>query len=428
MNSSDHPASWYAANRWPDAIRAPATGTIETDICVVGGGFAGLHVARLLSLRGHAVTLLERRRIGWAASGRNGGFVGAGYAQRASAIIARVGEAHARDLHTLSREGVELVRKASFDEDPLLIMGTGKLSVYRTDQGLGFAPAVKAVAEKLGSSGEPWNVAQVREVARSTRYFQGIHDPVAFQVHPLNLALALARQIERAGGLIHENSAAIGLAADGAGWQVTTTDRGRIRARHVVLAGNADLGRVHQPAAHALLPVATYVAVTQKLGKDIADAVRWRGAISDTRRAGDYYRIVDDDRLLWGGRITTDTREPQALRAMMRADVQSVYPQLRMVEIAYAWPGLMGYAIHLMPHVARLRKGLWLSSAFGGHGVAQTAAAAIAIAGAITDDDDRLRLFAPWPVSWAGGFLGRVATQGAYWWMQARDWIDERKP
>src|SRR5262249_56358009 len=154
--------------------------------------------------------------------------------------------------------------------------------------------------------------------------------------------------------------------------------RGEADARRVVLAGNADLGRVHR-LSRAVLPVAPYVAVTGKLGPQLNEAIRFRGAIGDTRRAGDYYRIVDGDRLLWGGRITTDTREPRQLRAMMRADILAVYPQLDGLEIEYAWPGLMGYALHKMPQVGEIEPGLWACTAFGGHGVAQTAADAAAL-------------------------------------------------
>jgi glycine/D-amino acid oxidase-like deaminating enzyme len=427
MADTDYPASWYAATRDSSPDRASLSGRIEADVAVVGGGFAGLHTARLLAMRGRKVALIERRRIGWGASGRNGGFVSAGFAARSGALIDRLGIDHARKLYAQSQRGVAIVRTA-MDElgRPDIRMGSGKLTVSRTDQGAGFADRTRALAERLGASFEPWETDRVRAVIATPRYHQAIHDPQSFHLHPLNFALALAHDIERLGGKLYERSDARGLQRQGAVWRLQTAD-GEVAARHVVLAGNADLGHVHRRIACAVLPVATYVAVTAKIGARLADFIRWTGAISDTRRAGDYYRIVDGDRLLWGGRITTDTREPSRLREMMRRDILAVYPALGDVRIEYAWPGIMGYAPHMMPQVGKIEPGLWVCSAFGGHGVAQTAAGADALAAAIAGEDDRYKLFQPFGTGWAGGPLGRIATQLVYWKLQASDWWDEAR-
>ena len=427
MAEYDYPASWYAATRDSDEARAPLAAQEEADVAIVGGGFAGLHTARLLAQQGKRVVLLERRRIGWGASGRNGGFVGPGYAQRSGALIDQLGLDHARQLYTQSQRGVAIVRDAISELGrPDILMGTGKLSVSRTDQGAGFADRTHRLAEQLGAAFEPWETSQVRAVLTTARYHQAIHDPTSFHIHPLNLALALAKDIERQRSAIHEGTEAIALARGGSFWRVETP-RGSVRVPHVVLAGNADLGAVQPRIARAVLPVATYVAVTEKLGPRLGEAIRWTGAISDTRRAGDYYRIVDGDRLLWGGRITTDTTEPPRLRDMMRRDILSVYPQLGHIDIAHAWPGIMGYAPHKMPQVGEVEPGLWICSAFGGHGVAQTAAGADAVAAGILGDPSRCHLFAPFGTGWAGGAAGRAATQLAYWGLQMRDWWDEKR-
>jgi gamma-glutamylputrescine oxidase len=427
MADTDYPASWYAATRDSSPDRAPLSGRTEADVAVVGGGFAGLHTARLLAMRGLSVVLVERRRIGWGASGRNGGFVGAGFAARSAALIDKLGLDHARKLYAQSQRGVEIVR-AAIDGlgRPDIRMGMGKLTVSRTDQGAGFADRTRALAERLGAGFEPWETARVRALIVTGRYHQAIHDPKSFHIHPLNFALALARDIEGLGGELYERTDAVGLERQGATWRLRTAD-GEIAARHVVLAGNADLGPVQSRIARAVLPVATYVAVTAKLGPGLAELIRWAGAISDTRRAGDYYRVVDGDRLLWGGRITTDTREPPRLREMMRSDILAVYPTLGEVGIDYAWPGIMGYAPHLMPQVGEIEPGLWVCSAFGGHGLAQTAAGADVLAAAIAGEDDRYKLFRPFGTGWAGGPLGRIATQLVYWKLQANDWWDEKR-
>ena len=427
MGDSAYPASWYAATRDASADRPRLAARIEADVAIVGGGFAGLHSARLLALQGRRVALVERHRIGWGASGRNGGFVGPGYAERSGALIDRLGLDHARRLYAQSQRGVALVREAiEALARPDLRMGTGKLSVSRTDQGPGFADRTRALAEKLGATFEPWDIGRVRALLDTARYHQAIHDPSSFHVHPLNLALALAADIEARGGTIHEGTEATGLVHESRLWRLQTP-LGEIVAPHVVLAGNADLGRLQPRIARAVLPVATYVAVTAKMGPGLAQAIRWSGAISDTRRAGDYYRVIDGDRLLWGGRITTDTREPAHLREMMRGDILSVYPQLADVRIEYAWPGIMGYAPHKMPQVGELQPGLWVCSAFGGHGLAQTAAGADAVAAGILGDDSLWRLFTPFGTGWAGGLLGQAATQLAYWGLQARDRWDEMR-
>jgi gamma-glutamylputrescine oxidase len=423
----DYVPSWYAATRDPAPDRPPLAGRLDCDVAIVGGGFAGLHSARLLAQKGRKVAVVERHRVGWGASGRNGGFVSPGYAARIDVLLDKLGADKARELYLLSQEGVAIVRDAIRDFGrPDIVMGKGKLTVSRVDKGPGHYPDVaRRLSRDLGASVFAWDTGEVRALLRTERYFQALFNPESFHIHPLNLVLALAADIERRGGAIHESTAATGLERAGESWRLRT-DAGEIVARHVVLAGSAHLGRVRPRVAASVLPVATFIAVTAKLGPRLAEAVRWPGAISDTRRAGNYYRVVDGDRLLWGGAITTDTREPAHLRRDMQRDIASVYPQLGEVAIDHAWPGIMGYALHKMPQVGEIEPGLWICTAFGGHGLAQTAAAASVIASGIAREDERWRMFAPFGLDWAGGPFGKVGVQLTYWGMQARDWAEER--
>ena len=183
---------------------------------------------------------------------------------------------------------------------------------------------------------------------------------------------------------------------------------------------------VDAPIAATVLPISTYVAVTEPLGERLFEAVRYSGAVADTRRNGDYYRIVGDDRLMWGGRISARTSTPWRLKSALRHDILKVYPQLGAFEIDYAWSGTMAYAVHKMPQIGELAPGYWLASAFGGHGLNTTAMAGEMIARAILDGDDRWRLFSPYELVWAGGRLGRAAAQSMFWSMQLRDTLKEK--
>ncbi len=157
------------------------------------------------------------------------------------------------------------------------------------------------------------------------------------------------------------------------------------------------------------------------------DAITYRGCISDNRRAGDYYRLVDDgQRLLWGGRITTQRSEPKALAALLKQDIAKIYPQLTELETDYAWSGLMGYCVHKMPVLRELEPGLWTATATGGHGLNTTATIGKVVAEAVAGMSDRHKLFVPFKAQWGGGLLGRLGTQMSYWAMQAQDRWDER--
>lgn len=423
--STEYPPSWYAATRWPAPARPALEGRAHADVAIVGGGFAGLHLARLLAMRGRRVALLERRRTGWGASGRNGGFVSPGFAESSALLVRRLGAGRARALFAHSQAGVRLVEQAIEQLGrPELVMGRGQLTCRRSPGGPGFSDEVRSLAEALGARFEPWTAKQVRAALSTGRYHEAIHDPEAFQIHPLNFALALAQDLSARGAQVFEASSVESIARERGAW-VARTARGQVEAAELVLAGNADLGPLHGALGRSVLPVATYVAVTEPLGPALAGCVRWGGAVTDTRRACDYFRVVDGDRLLWGGRITTDTREPRGLRELMRRHVLAVFPQLADVKIEHAWPGVMGYARHKMPFIGRLEPGLWMSSAYGGHGVGQTAAGALLLADAITEGDDEWRRYQAFPLRWAGGAAGRLATQAVYWWMQARDALEE---
>jgi gamma-glutamylputrescine oxidase len=419
-------ATWYAATMVEAPQRTALAGDVDVDVCVIGAGLAGLTAARELARRGWSVAVLEAQRVAWNASGRNAGLVAPGFAERLEAIVERVGLRRAKELWALSTAGADYVRATIREtEMPGVEPVNGWLTVRRTDDEEAVLRLVAMLRVDFGVNAEACPTEEVREVLRTPVYYQAVHMPEAFHVHALNYALGLAAAAERAGARIYEESSAIALDVLGVRKRVETRT-GRVRANHIVLAGGPHLGEVFPRIAGTVVPVASYVATTAPLGERLAEAITYPGVIADTRRAGDYYRVIGGDRLMWGGRITTRVSPPRRLPKLLRRDIVRVYPQLADVQIEYAWSGTMSYAVHKMPQIGELSPGVWLAGAFGGHGLNTTAMAGDLIARAIIERDDRWRLFSAYELVWAGGKIGPAAAQLLYWSMQLRDAIEER--
>ena len=421
--------SWYARTL-SDATDYPALeGEREADVCIIGAGLAGLTAASELARSGKRVIVLEAERIGWGASGRNGGFVSPGYAASLSLISLYAGAERAKALYRLSIEGADMVRGNvdALDARDACKPVHGKIGVMRHPARDALMQRRDQLARDFGYEVAYMPRDDVRAVLRSDKYFDALHDPQAFHFHPLNYARALARDIIAHGGAIFENSAVIGAVLDAPEKRLRTIG-GSVRARDVVLAGGGYTTDLVPELRRAYLPIATYVLLTEPALGRIAQAVTSPCAISDNRRANDYYRLVDDGRrLLWGGRMTTRRAEPRDLAALLRKTMVSTYPQLSDLRVEIAWSGLMSYARHLMPQIGRLREGVYYCTAFGGHGLNTTAIGGRVVAEAITGESDRIRLFEPFGLAWNGGPFGTAAVQLTYWSYQARDWWKERR-
>ena len=415
--------TWYEATTNRGEMRVPLRGTVYADVCVIGGGLAGLTTALELSRRKKKVVLLEAKLLAWGASGRNGGFVSNGFAEGIKNVQKRVGLEAARALYSLSRNGSEYVRSEIASGDPAIKMGEAWIVALRHRDNGGLKSYRDMMARDYDEDFQFLSPEQTREKLNSARYFESIYNRRALHFHPLRYSLMLARKAEKSGAILHENTQALSVEKQGNEWSVRTTD-GEVVAQHVVHCVSSLDRNIHKPSGRAVLPVATYVAVTEPL---IQDGVRTSAAVADTRRAGNYYRLIDEGRLLWGGRITTRVSEPSRLAEEMKGDMLATYPQLGNPRVDYSWAGLMGYALHKMPLIGRDIEGQWFATAFGGHGMNTTAMAGQLLARAIADRDDEYRRFAPFAPLWAGGQLGRAGVQVSYWWMQLRDRIDEAR-
>ncbi len=412
--------TWYEATATRSTAALPLSQKLKADVCVVGGGLAGLTTCLELARAGLSVALLEKSSIGSGASGRNGGFVSNGFALGMEDVESHVGLDAARALYDLSRKGTDYVRREVAPTDK---MGDGWIVASRHDDHGGLKAHGQAMQQQYAEELQHFSTDETRQRLASPRYFESLLYPKAFHIHPLRYCLALAAKARLADAIIFENSPVISSQKSGSEFLIKTA-HGEVRARHVVHCVSSTGRAVHKPSGRAVLPVATYIAVTEPLEQN---SINTHSAIADTRRAGDYYRLIDQGRILWGGRITTRVSPPSRLAWRMKQDMLATYPALGDPKIEHSWAGLMGYALHKMPLIGRDAEGQWFATAFGGHGLNTTAMAGLILASAIADGDDSYRRFVPFAPQWAFGQLGRLGVQGSYWLMQIKDKRDESR-
>ena len=408
-------ATYYDATAVPAPDRPPLRGVVETETCVVGGGLAGLSVALDLAERGRPVVLVEADSLGWGASGRNGGFVVAGFPGGNLPLVDAVGPAAARSLFDLSRMGQALLSERI---DRYALPGVGKrmgaLRCAMRGQEAVLERQRRALADIFGVGVEVWPAGRVRQHLATDRYGGGLYNPDSFAVHSLNLALGLAAAAEGQGARLFAGSPAIALRSDRPE-KVVRTAAGEVRARHLVVACGGYIGGLNLRLAAATVPIATFAAVTEPLGAMLDAAIATPLAISDMQFATNYYRRIDGDRLMWGGRVKAWEPGAAAIARGLAADMAAFYPGLASARFAFVWSGLMSYLRHHMPSIGRLGEGLWYATGFGGLGLALTSMAGRLLGAAIDEGDTRWRAFARFGLPFAGGPLGRIPAQVVYW-------------
>ena len=417
-SNDDTAAGWYEATRVASRERPRLNYDLDVDVCVIGGGLAGLTVAREVARRRWSVAVLEAKHLAGAASGRNTGFVLPGFTENIETMVERIGLDHAKQLWALSERGLDYVRRAIEETGmPGVDPTPGWLHVSKTDN----SKQIDAEVERLrwiGANVEAWPKDRVRAVLPNRRYFGALHFPGAIHIHPLNYALGITADAEKSGARIFEDTAVESIDASGMRKRIHTQGA-RVRADHVVLACNVGLGELVPRLSATLLPITTFVLVTEPIAR-LGEIVHYRGAVSDTNRADNHYRIVGGgqtggERLQWSGRMRAWEADPRWVKRGLLADIKRNFPDLGDVEAAYLWRGTLGRAIHRMPQIGEIEKGLWVASGFGGHGLNTTAMGGELIARGIVEADTTWRLFAPYELVWAGGMLGRALAQGIYW-------------
>jgi glycine/D-amino acid oxidase-like deaminating enzyme len=381
---------------------------LDVDVCIIGAGLAGLTVALECARLGASVAVLEGRQIGWNASGHQLGTVMPGFSLGLDDLIARVGLESARELWALSKEGAEFVRGNAREElMPGISLSEGALEVSNVDAGDQLIRRSQMLAEDFETEVEGWQVDRVRQTLNTDRYFRGIYYPKAFQLDGRKYLFGLASAARRVGARIFEDTPVVSIDSSGVRKRIVTPSA-RLRAAHIVLAGNVHLGAPARRLWETLLPVWRYAAVTVPLGSRLDEVIAFKGSVSDSDGI-DHFRIVEGNRLMWASPETTWAMRPQLFAGAIQRRIRTVFPKLGTVEISETWGGAIGQTVHGMPQIGQLRKGLWVASGFGRQGLNTSAMAGQLIARAILWGDERWRLFSPFELVYAGGATGRVA-------------------
>lgn len=364
-----YPASYYAATANDAPKVTPLEGDSHADVCIVGAGYTGLSAALHLAERGFSVIVLEAERIGWGASGRNGGQLGIGQRKDQRSLEERLGKEWARRLWDLGVESNALVKDLiarhaiACDLKPGLIQAAWKKSDadwLRTE--------VEHMASAYGYTKMRYLTREeMRETIASDRYHGGIYDEDGAHLHPLNYTLGLARAARAKGVVIHEESRVEDISRTDPA--TVKTAKGSVRAAHVVLACNAYLGALEPRVAGAIMPINNFIIATEPLGDEARALIRNDACVQDTKFVIDYYRLSADGRLLFGGGESYSPNLPKDLAAFVRKPMLRVFPQLKDKRIDYAWSGAVAITLKRMPHFGRLEPNIVFAHGYSGQGI-----------------------------------------------------------
>ena len=418
-----YPASYYAATAPLLEALPPLAGEIDADVCVIGAGYTGLSAALHLAQRGMKVVVVEGQRVGWGASGRNGGQLASGWRHGQDKLEAMLGIEHARLLWRLSEDAKNLVKSLIATQD---IDAELKSGVLYADHKARFTEGTRAEVEHLRKA---YGYEAMRFVPReemsqllgTKSYFSGSLDMDAGHLHPLKFVLGLARAAQKAGAVVHEQSRAISI--DECDPAIVRTEGGSVRARFVVVACNGYLGLLERQVAAHVMPINSYIIATEPLGGGAKEIIRDDIAVADSRFVVNYFRLSADRRLLFGGRESYGYRFPTDIETRVRQRMLGIFPQLREAKITHAWGGTLAITMNRLPYVRRLAPNILSASGYSGHGVALSTLAGQLCAEAIAGQAERFDVLAriPVPAFPGGSSLRRPLLVLAMLWYALRD-------
>jgi len=366
-----YPTSWYAATADAHDTQPALGESVSCDVCIIGGGFTGLSAALTLASTGVDVVLLDAHRIGWGASGRNGGQLGSGQRVDQFTLEKKHGHDHAHalwDLAQASKRHVhELISRHSIECD-------FKPGIMHVDHKRRYTRETAEYVDKLNNDYHYDQVYfadrdKIRQLLASDEYYSGSVDTGGGHLHPLKLAKGFCRAALLLGVRIFENTEVIKY-SDSSEPVLIETKSGRVKARQLLLACNGYLGDLSAEVAASVMPINNYIIATEPLDPSLAASlIRDNMAVADSKFVVNYFRVSDDDRLLFGGRESYGYRFPADIKSFVKSAMLKVYPQLRETRIDYGWGGTLAITMNRMPHLTQLSSNVISSSGYSGHGV-----------------------------------------------------------
>lgn len=396
--AGEYPPSLYAATRDALGPFAALSDEVAADVCVIGAGYTGLSAALHLAEAGRRVVVLEAHRVGFGASGRNGGQLGSGQRLEIDALEAMAGRAAAQRLWALAEEAKALTRALAARAG--VSVADGIAHAFRNRGEFDHARnLIERLARDYGYHAiQPLERKAFHALVPSDAYLAGELDMGAGHLHPLNLALGMARLAAAAGAVIHERSEVVGIRhGDATGKTVVTTAQGRVTCDQLVLACNGYLGDLEPKVGARVMPINNFIVATAPLGARAAEVLRRDIGVHDTKFVVNYWRLDPEGRLIFGGGENVSYRFPADIKAKVRGPLLQIYPSLADVELTHAWGGTLAITMNRMPCFIRPAPNCLSASGYSGHGLALAVLAGKLMAQAIVGQSDGFDTMAALP-------------------------------